>query len=354
MTLPAAAAPTLAPLRAHASAPRVLLPPDGALPEPPGLGAVLHSLGGDTMGTTWSVRVAGPSTMVLAPLQRGIEQVLARVIRQMSTWEPDSDLCQFSRLAAGAWMDLPADFASVMACALAVAERSAGAYDPSAAPLVNAWGFGPSGGWNAPDFLPPSAAHLAALTLGWQTLQMDHDTGRLRQPGGLALDLSAVAKGHAVDALADLLRGVGLSCFLVEIGGELRGSGLKPDGQPWWVALEAPAPDCTLRASRVALCEHAVATSGDYRRHHQHGGRHYPHTIDPRTRQPVGHGLASVTVLHPSGMWADAWSTAVMVLGPMAGLALAEQEGLAALLQWREPGGAWAEASSSALQRWLA
>ncbi|MEY2891148.1 MAG: hypothetical protein RJA98_1056 [Pseudomonadota bacterium] len=342
--------------------PRVLLP-HGPEPAPPGLGAVLHTLGGDTMGTTWSLRLAGPATMPLAAIQRGIECVLNRVIAQMSTWLATSELCRFGRLPAGRWQALPADFATVMRCALHVAAASGGAYDPTAAPLVDAWGFGPAPRWDAPGFVPPNARTLAALAVGWQGLALQEGNGegdgeaaqaaQLLQPGGLRLDLSAVAKGHAVDAAAELLARSGFAWFLLEIGGELRASGLKPDLQPWWVALEPPAADCPLPTTRVALCDGAVATSGNYRRHYAHEGRHCAHTIDPRTRRPVAHGLASVSVLHPSGMWADAWSTALMVLGPVDGLALAEREGLAALLQWRDAAGQWQEASSSALQRGL-
>jgi thiamine biosynthesis lipoprotein len=338
------------------SAPRVLLP-HGPEPAPPGLGAVLHTLGGATMGSTWSLRLAGPAKMPLARIQHSIECVLERVIAQMSTWLPTSDLCQFGRLPAGAWQALPSDFATVMRCALHVAERSGGACDPTAAPLVDAWGFGPAPRWDDPGFAPPSETALAALTVGWQGLQLvggaEPQSAQLLQPGGLRLDLSAVAKGYAVDAVAELLAGSGLAWFLIEIGGELRASGLRPDLQPWWVALEPPAADCPLPATRVGLCDGSVATSGDYRRYHAHAGRDCPHTIDPRTRRPVAHGLASVTVLHDSCMWADAWSTALMVLGPVDGLALAEREGLAALLQWRDDAGQWRETGSTALQRWL-
>nr|WP_318781324.1 FAD:protein FMN transferase [Sphingomonas aliaeris] len=141
--------------------------------------------------------------------------------------------------------------------------------------------------------------------------------------GGLSLDLSGIAKGYAVDAVADLLAASGIAHALVEIGGELVGRGVRPDGQPWWVDLEVP-PGLTLAPFRVALHGLAVATSGDYRRGE--------HTIDPRTGYPVVDPVASVSVIHRSALAADAWATALTVLGVHEGIAMAEREGLAARL----------------------
>jgi thiamine biosynthesis lipoprotein len=329
--------------------PRVLLPAH-LTPGAPALGEQVHDLAGASMGTTWRVRVAGPAGLPLAALAEGIERVLARIVAQMSTWEPGSAISRYNRAAPGSWHALPDEFGRVMRGALWVAERSSGAFDPTAGPLVNAWGFGPAPRHDAPDFVPPDAARLAAMPMGWSQPTLDPD-GRLRQPGGIALDLSAIAKGFAVDALAAYLVACRLPHHLVEVGGELRGQGVKPDGQPWWVELESPAAGdeaCGLAPTRVALHGLAVATSGDYRRCYTHAGRQLSHTIDPRSRAPVAHGLASVTVLHAQCMLADAWSTALMVLGPRAGLALANAEGLAALLVWRQPGGGWGEAMSQA------
>jgi thiamine biosynthesis lipoprotein len=160
----------------------------------------------------------------------------------------------------------------------------------------------------------------------------------LRQPGGLALDLSAIAKGFAVDLVARRLVAAGIESHLVEIGGELRGSGVKPDGQPWWVRLEHPDPDSAGGDTLLALHGLAVATSGDYRRWFEQDGTRYGHTIDPRDGRPIRHGLAAVTVIHPQCMLADAWSTALNVLGPDAGPALATRLGLAARFVVRHEG----------------
>jgi thiamine biosynthesis lipoprotein len=173
-------------------------------------------------------------------------------------------------------------------------------------------------------------------------------SGSARQPGGARLDLSAIAKGYAVDSVAQRLASEGLVSYLVEIGGELRGRGVKPDGQPWWVSVEPP-PGCPLQVTS-ALSGWAIATSGDYRRFFEHGGRRYAHTLDPRTGRPLDDPPASVSVLHAECMAADAWSTALMVLGAGRGLALCEREGLSAVFLLRDP---WRAVVSRGFRRML-
>lgn len=326
------------------SSPRVLVPRKISAPPAPE-DARLVTFSGATMATTWSVKAVGRSALHSVKVQQGIESILARVVSQMSPWVQDSDISRFNRLQAEEWQRLPAEFATVMRCALDVAARSDGAFDPTSGGVVNAWGFGSRGRFDAPGFTIPKDAETEHHPMGWNRLRLDTD-GRLLQPGGFVLNLSAIAKGFAVDAVSDHLLESGIASHLVEIGGELRGSGVKPDFQPWWIEVEPPASDCLLPPVRIALNALSVATSGDYRRFVSVNGKRLPHTIDPRTRRPVQHGLASVTVLHESCMWADAWSTALMVLGPEAGLACAEKEGIAALLRWRTSDGAWSEAAS--------
>ena len=305
---------------------RVLVPATVA-PAPPPLGGRVHEFSGRTMGTTWSVRLVASVTLAREPVRRAIQEALDEVVEQMSTWEPRSDLARFNRAAPATWHVLPAAFFEVLACAREVAERSDGAFDPTAGALVDAWGFGPAARRGVPDEAGLAAALARA---GWRRLELDAARRAARQPGGLALDLSAIAKGFGVDVVARRLDALGLDSHLVEVGGELRGSGVKPDGQPWWVQLEHP--DATAEAPQTLLALHglSVATSGDYRRWFEHDGARYSHTIDPRDGRPIRHGLASVTVIHPECMLADAWSTALNVLGPEAGPALAERLGLAA------------------------
>ncbi len=334
-------------------APRVLVPL-AIRGEPPAWGQVVHALQGQSMGTTWSVRCVGPAPLRLEAIEAVIAAALDDVVAQMSHWEADSALSRFNAAPAGHVQALPAGFATVIDTALRVASASDGAYDPGAGELVALWGFGPAGlrpRHDDPGFTLPTDAEVAAARRDWRALRWDGPQRRLTQPGGVRLDLSAIAKGHAVDRVADALAECGLPDHLVEIGGELRGAGLKPDGQPWWVDLEPPTPDCGLPPTRLALHGLAIATSGDYRRCFTTAdGRCLPHTLDPRSGRPITHGMASVSVVHDSAMWADAWSTALTVLGPEAGLALAQAQGLAALLVWREADGRFAEAWTPALQ----
>lgn len=296
---------------------------------PPPLGQQVHAFGGATMGTGWSLRLAAPRELRIDVIERAVTRVLDQVVQEMSHWERDSALSRFNRADAGSWHALPAGFAEVMAAALEIAQRSGGAFDPALGAQVRLAGFGP----------PPDAGDTAHLgPHDWRALEL-HD-GRLLQPGGVQLDLSAIAKGHAVDLVAQALAAIGFEHQLVEIGGELRGHGFKPDGTPWWVDIEPPAAHSDLKPTRVALHGLAIASSGDYRRFRiEADGRRVSHTLDPRTQAPIAHGLAAVSVVHPSAMWADGWSTALMALGLDAGLALAREQGLAALFVQRAGGG---------------
>lgn len=319
---------------------RTLVPLITTPPLPPALGSVVHSLQGETMGTSWSVKLVADAARHLSPLQELIQAQLNIVVAQMSTWEPDSDLSRFNKAAAGTWHLLPHEFFTVLSHALNIAQASDGAYDPTAGALVNAWGFGPTRRYNEAGFVAPTRAALdfVRAQCGWQRIQIDHTTRRVLQPGNAYIDLSAIAKGYGVDQVARALLQRGFDSFLVEVGGELRGAGVKPDGQPWWVALEHPLPTSSTSdaaASSVetiaALYNLSIATSGDYRRYFEDGAARFSHTIDPRSGEPIRHGLASVTVLHPDCMAADAWSTALGVMGVEQGLEYANQHDLVAL-----------------------
>lgn len=280
--------------------------------------APVVALAGATMGTGWRVLCALPGGVSRDAVRDVVEARLAALVAELSHWDADSLLSRFNRSAAGSWTALPVDFAAVMAVAMRVAEASGGAFDPAVGRLVDLWGFGPPGARPAPD---EAALAEARRGSGWRRLAWDEAASRLRQSGGLALDLSGVAKGLAVDRVADALAGLGVRHALVEIGGELAGRGLRPDGDPWWVELEDP-PGVSLIPIRIALHQMAVATSGDYRRG--------AHNLDPRTGRPAASGCGAVSVIADNAALADAWATALFVLGPGEGLAMAAAQGLAA------------------------
>jgi thiamine biosynthesis lipoprotein len=298
--------------------------------------------GGMTMGTSWSVRLAAPLGGMADDLEQGIRAVLDGVIAQMSNWEPASDISRFNTTPPDEWQTLPDDFLFVLDAALRVASTSGGAFDPTVGRAVDLWGFGP-GAARAP------APRRHNRPGDWRAIEIGRS--KARRLSDVTLDFSGIAKGFAVDAVASLLTRSGLRHALVEIGGELRGEGVRPDGQPWWVDVELPE-GLTPPGMRVALSGLSIATSGDYRRWFEEGGRRFAHSIDPRTGAPVENDVASVTVLHESAMMADAWATAILVSGREKGMALAEREGLAVLTIERAPGGA-RETMSTALHAML-
>ena len=272
------------------------------------------------MGTGWSLSIVSPPDGVLT----GVQAALDRVVAQMSQWERQSDISRFNRLRPGQWQSLPPEFVTVLQAALAVCEASGGAFDPGMGAFSDAWGFGITNVDGVPD-----DATIAGPLAGHGRIELDALTLRARRTGVARLDFSGIAKGFGVDLAADWLLRSGARSFLIEVGGELRGESVKPDGQPWWVDVESPPGSGTLPV-RAALHGLSIATSGDYRRWLDADGRRYSHTLDPRTGRPIENGVHSVTVLHRSCMLADAWATALTVLGPAQGIAIADAQGLAA------------------------
>ena len=268
------------------------------------------------MGTDWSLRAVLPPPGAA----EGVQAALDLVVAQMSQWEAASDLTRFNRGAAGVWHEIPVEFAHVVAAALQIARASDGAFDPGLGNLTEAWGFGSAG--------PIEAVPEQARTPD-RTLDFDPATRRIRRGEGAALDLSGIAKGYGVDLAAEWLLANGLRHFLLEVGGELRGEGIRPDGQPWWVDVETP-PGVDAALLRIALHGMAVATSGDYRRNFVEGGATYAHTIDPRTGAPAINHIVSVTVLHRNCAQADALASVLTVLDVAEGQALRKREGLVA------------------------
>ncbi len=268
------------------------------------------------MGTTWSLQaVAAPPSVVA-----GVQAALDRVVAQMSQWDAASDLSRFNRTAPGVWCDLPAEFAHVVDAALAIGRASDGAFDPCLGVLTEQWGFGANG---PVDRVPDAADN------GKRRIDFDPNARRIRRSESAMLDLSGIAKGYGVDLTAEWLLAQGVRHFLLDVGGELRGEGIRPDGQPWWIDVEMP-PASSVATYRIALHDLSAATSGNYRRGFTANGRHYSHSFDPRTGRPIVNMVSSVTVLHRSCMMADGWATALTVLGPAAAIALADAQQLAA------------------------
>lgn len=286
------------------------------------------AIGGPTMGTSWHVMLnRSPEASVEANIQGRLEQIEQR----MSTWLDDSEVSRFNRLDSVDWFPVSEETAVVVAEAQRIAELSTGAFDITVAPLIRLWSF--DAGTQSRQIPTDAAIETALKHCGWQKLSVRHDPPALRKTDPqLEINLSAIAKGYAVDEISKLLTDSGWTDHLVEIGGEMQARGRKPDGSQWRVGVETP--DATSRRVHRALTlqDQAIATSGDYRNFFEVDGRRYSHTINPETGRPVIHSLASVTVIASNCMLADALATAINVLGPEHGLELAVQQELAALL----------------------
>ncbi len=287
---------------------------------------------GDTMGTRYTVKVVDlpghPQTV-----ENDIQRELQRIDGLMSTYRGDSELSKLNRFdRTGEWFDVSPQTAAVIEEALAVGRLTGGAFDVTVGPLVNLWNFGPDK--TIVEEVPtPEAIETAAIRVGFQHVELRTDPPAVRKKlAGLYIDLSGVAKGYAVDRVAEYLAGRGMENFLVEIGGEVRAAGNNHLGVPWRIGVERPVAGIRTIEKAVALLDLAMATSGDYRNYFERDGVRYSHIIDPRTGRPVTHRLASVTVLDASCARADALATALMVLGPREGFELAQREKLAVLM----------------------
>ncbi|MEQ1768897.1 MAG: FAD:protein FMN transferase [Devosia sp.] len=285
------------------------------------------ALNGATMGTRYSaVFYAGvtPNGLPQA-LQRSVDAV----DDQMSTWKPQSDLMRFNRAALGSWVTVPHGLLHVVEAGLVVGRLTGGAFDLGVLDLVAAWGFNDTLG--KPD--RHRVANLAATSRrpAHDCLELDVTNRRMRKLGPVTLDLSGIAKGYGVDQLAETMLAFGIGDFLVSIDGEVRARGRKADGTAWRVAIEAPVAGRREAAGAIDLEDAALATSGDYRHAVDLDGSTFSHTMDPRTGRPLANGIHAVTVRAATCMQADAWATAVMVLGEGA-LPLVRRLGMEALI----------------------
>lgn len=287
----------------------------------------LETFAGPTQGSTYTVKYVrtanGPEVAIV---QRETEQVLAEIDKQLSNYRPDSVIQHFNNLPAGACLKVPESMLKLTQAAEALSTETGGVLDLSIQPLLELWGFGPKRGQRV-----PTEAEIAEVRqrVGHQYLHIRGD--ELCKDVALKLDFNSIAAGESVDLVSARLESLGITSYLVEITGELKAKGLKPDGSKWRIAIEAPKDNEREAMEIIQLDGYAVSTSGDYRNYFEQDGHRYSHTLDPRTGTPIQHKLAAVTVLDPSTMRADGLSTALMVMGPEEGLAFAERQGIAAL-----------------------
>ena len=292
---------------------------------------VVRVIRGATMGTTYAIKFGrGLKRSESQRIAAQVETSLVAINQTMSTYDPESELSRFNASPGGRWIAVSSELATVLEIARVVHEQSSGAFDVTVGPLVNLWGFGPTSETGA---LPaPEAVSARLADTGFDKIEIRLEPPSWRKVhANVYVDLSAVGKGYAVDQIADLLQDHGVADFMVEIGGEIRVSGRRGDGELWRIGVEKPKVDTADVARVIEVTDIAMASSGNYRNFRVIGGERYGHAIDPRSGYPVRHGLAVVTVLHEYAAWADAWATALLVLGPQVGVEVAERYQIAAL-----------------------
>lgn len=312
-----------------------------------------RTFGGNTMGTTYMVRVVDDrlDEEFSDQIKQTIERELDRVNQLMSTYDPESELSRFNRFEdTQAFFSFSPETIEVFELAQRVSELSGGAFDITVGPLVNAWGFGPG---ERPAELP-TESELEQLKqyVGYNLLEIE-ESGVRKSRTGVYCDLGAIAKGYGVDRVADALEEMQIENYLVEVGGEVRCRGVNRKGKVWTIGIEKPVTYERQVQRPIRLSNLAMATSGDYRNFYEEDGRRYSHTIDPRTGRPVGHTLASVSVIDECCAYADAMATALMVLGPQKGFELAEEQSLAAFFIVHEPNGELSAKQTSAFEALL-
>ncbi len=258
---------------------------------------------GPTMGTAYSIKYEDEQQRDMKP---GVDSLLEQFNQSVNHYLPDSEISRFNH-ADSLQFSLPY-FYPVLQRSAEVWSTTHGAFDPTVAPLVNAWGFGPEGG-----ALPDSLGVDSLLRLvGFDKIRFDRQHVIKQQPN-VQLNFSAVAKGYGVDVVADYLQQRGINNMMVEIGGEVVARGVNPQGEAWRIGIDNPKQPGKMDMA-VALVNQAMATSGNYMNYYEQDGQKYAHTIDPRTGYPVQHSVLSASVFAADCMTADAYATAFMVL----------------------------------------
>lgn len=304
----------------------------------------VEEFAGPTMGSTYSIKyVRGKDSPSPELLKRETDNILADVDQQMSTYRDDSAIEQFNQAPAGSCQAMPAGVLELVAAGQALNQQSQGAFDLTLEPLLNLWGFGPKA--RAEKVPTPQLLAAARERMGMQHLRIE--AGQLCKAVDVQVDFNSIAAGYAVDRIVQRLNELGIDSYLVEVTGELKAAGRKPDGEHWRIGLEAPQDGQRVAQRVLELDGYGISTSGDYRNYFEENGQRYSHTLDPATGAPITHKLAAVTVADPSTLRADGLSTLLMVLGPEAGLAYAERNGIAAFFVTREGEGFVTRASAA-------
>ena len=299
-------------------------------------GDALIQLDGPTMGTYYSVKIARPPEgMTGASIGPELVAELDRVIAEISTYDPDSELSRLNANPSTDWIPVSSNLLRVIAEGQRISALSEGSFDVTIGPLVNLWGFGPE---SRPDRLPTEEEIAAARArVGWQKLELRESPPAVRKArGDLYIDLSAMGEGYGVDRLVEVLEAQGVTDYMVAVAGAIRAKGLNAVRKPWAIAIEEPLPDRRSVHRIIAISDHAISTSGDYRNFFEKGGKRYSHEIDPRTGAPIDRKLGSATVIGDSCMVVDGLATALMVMGEVRGPALAQAQGFAAYFIVRE------------------
>jgi len=284
------------------------------------------SISGQTMGTTYNVTVVdNPLSLSKENLKKRIEEALNEVNEKMSNWYDQSEISIVNNDTRGKPIDLSQELFDVINISADIHNKSNGAFDITAAPLINLWGFGP----NKSERKIPSVSEVnAALELVGQTklLKLMPGLNQLKKRNSeVSINLSAIAKGYGIDRVASTLKEQKIQNFLVEIGGDLITSGTNKNGKAWSIGIEAPKLESQIVQSVIKIKGQAMATSGDYKNFFEKNGIRYSHIIDPKTGYPIRHKTLSVTVVAETATLADGWATAMLVLGHKDGIIVANK-----------------------------
>ncbi len=286
----------------------------------------LIHLTGRTMGTVYGVSFYRlPPTLTTNALTESLNQLFLTLDREMSTYRPDSEISRFSDYQSTNWFPVSKETAFVIEDALRVSRLSQGAFDITVAPLVQLWGFGP----DRHTGQIPSETAIASTKrkVGYTHLEARLNPPALRKDiPELAIDLGGIGKGYGADAMAQLLDSLGVTDYLVNIGGETKAKGNSHFGRPWHVGVEKPVENVREIERVVALANQGMSTSGDYRNFFFANGQRYAHIIDPHTGHPVTNGVAAACIIQSSTMHADALAKTFIVMGPEAGYRFAVEQ----------------------------